>query len=82
MNMSDSFEIVDTTPQVFAQATDLAVSQHLNIWDAVIVCAAASAGCRLLLSEDMQDGFTWSGVTIVDPFAKVRHPLLASLLAE
>jgi hypothetical protein len=28
----------------------------------------------------MQDGFIWKGVTVVNPFGKVRHSLLATLL--
>jgi len=32
--------------------------------DTVILAGAAQAGCRLLLSEDVQDGFTWRGVTV------------------
>jgi predicted nucleic acid-binding protein len=82
LGTSDSFELAETTAEVLVQAMDLAVSHHLSIWDAIILCAAASAGCRVLLSEDMQDGFTWSGVTVVNPFAAERHPLLRSLLAE
>ncbi|WP_205963481.1 PIN domain-containing protein [Roseicella aquatilis] len=31
--------------------------------------SAAEAECRLLLSEDIQDGFTWRGVTVRNPFA-------------
>jgi predicted nucleic acid-binding protein len=46
-----------------------------------MLAAAADAGCRLLLSEDLQEGFTWRGVTVVNPFADTRHPLLAALLA-
>jgi len=76
------FEVVATTPDIFADAVDLAVDHQLNIWDAVIVCAASSAGCRVLLSEDMHEGFTWLGVTVVNPFAERRHPMLASLLAD
>jgi hypothetical protein len=34
----------------------------------------------LLLSEDLQDGFTWGGVTVANPFAARRHALLESLL--
>ena len=60
---------------------DLAVHHVLSIWDAVILSAAAAAGCRLLLSEDLQDGFTWNGVTVVNPFPGRRHPLLAALQA-
>jgi predicted nucleic acid-binding protein len=61
-------------------AADLAVNHQLGIWDAVILCAAAEAGCRLLLSEDMQDGFIWQGVTVTNPFAASRHPLLEAML--
>jgi predicted nucleic acid-binding protein len=82
LNMVDSFDLAATTPEILVQALELSVDQHLTIWDAIILCAASSAGCRLLLSEDMQDGFTWAGVTVVNPFAGKRHPLLTSLLAQ
>ena len=52
-----------------------------RIWDAVILSAAAAAECRVLLSEDMQHGFTWSGVTVVNPFAEPPHPLLEDLIS-
>lgn len=71
--------LADTSSEVMLAAADLAVNQF-SIWDAVIVCAAAEADCRLLLSEDMQDGFIWKGVTIVNPFARPLHPLLEALL--
>ena len=31
------------------------------------------AGCRLLLSEDLHEGFTWAGVTVVNPFSSPRQ---------
>ena len=37
---------------------------------------AAENRCRLLLSEDLQHGFTWRGVTVINPFEHVAHPLL------
>lgn len=46
----------------------------------MIVAVAAEAGCRLLISEDLQDGFTWAGLTIVNPFAQPVHPLLQAAL--
>jgi predicted nucleic acid-binding protein len=46
-----------------------------------VLAAAAEAGCRLLLSEDLQDGFTWQGVTVTNPFAPTLHPILVGLLA-
>jgi len=76
----DTYPQIETSTSVFLSAMDVAVDHKIGIWDAVMLAAAAEAGCRLLLSEDMQDGFTWSGVTVADPFASVRHPLLESLL--
>ena len=42
---------------------------------------SAESGCRLLLSEDFQDGFTRGGVTVTNPFSPSRHALLEALLA-
>jgi hypothetical protein len=33
-----------------------------------------------MIVEDLQDGFTWGGVTVANPFASPRHPLLDALL--
>src|SRR5690349_7733731 len=54
----DAFTVIETSPEVMLGATDLAAHHQLGIWDSVILCAAAAAGCRLLLSEDLQSGFT------------------------
>jgi predicted nucleic acid-binding protein len=63
-------------------AADLATDHQLGIWDAVILAATSKGGCRLLLSEDLHEGFTWAGVTVVNPFSSARHVLLNSLLGE
>jgi predicted nucleic acid-binding protein len=76
----DTFAVVETSPEIMLTAADLATDHHFSIWDAVILSAASRAGCRLLLSEDLQDGFTWAGVTVVNPFASPRNPLLEELL--
>jgi predicted nucleic acid-binding protein len=60
-------------------ATDLASDHGLTIWDSVVLATSAEAECRLLLSEDLQEGFTWRGVTVTNPFAPTLHSLLASL---
>ena len=78
----DAYALSDTSASVMVNAMDLAADHRLRIWDAVILSATAEAGCRLLLSEDLQDGFTWRGVTATNPFAPVRHPLLEVLLAQ
>ncbi len=77
-----AFSLFETSPTTMLAAADLAVTHQLGIWDAVILCATAEAGCQLLLSEDMQDGFICQGVTITNPFRRSKHPLLQALLAE
>ena len=72
--------VAPTTDVTLSVALDLAAEHRLQIFDAIILAASAEAGCRMLLSEDMQDGFVWHGVTVVSPFAAVPHPLLADLL--
>lgn len=63
-------------------AADLAADHQLSTWDAVVLSTASEAGCRLLLSEDLQDGFTLGGVTVTNPFASKRHPVLEALLVS
>ncbi len=79
-SLVSSFPLIDTTPTVLLQATELSQRHRLPIWDAIIVSAAAEAGCRLLLSEDMHEGFAWGGVTVTNPFASERHALFEELL--
>lgn len=71
--------LADTSAEVLLAAADLAQSK-ISFWDAVILSAAAESGCRMLLSEDMQDGFVWKGVTVVNPFRKPQSPMLAAIL--
>jgi predicted nucleic acid-binding protein len=40
----------------------------ISFWDALIVAAAKIAGCRYLLTEDLQRGQDLDGVMVVDPF--------------
>ncbi len=78
----DTFILAATTDAIMAAALDLSASHDLQIWDAVILAAAAEAGCDLLLSEDLQDGVRWRGVTVVNPFAAPMSPLLDAFLAQ
>lgn len=75
-----NFEVVPTTLATLSDAVQLASRHHLQHWDSVILSAAAGSSCNVLLSEDVQDGFVWRGLTVINPFADTVHPLLASLL--
>jgi predicted nucleic acid-binding protein len=80
LSWRDAYTVVETSPAVIVNATDLASDHGLSIWDSVVLAASADAECRLLLSEDLQEGFTLRGVTVTDPFAPTLHPILAAQL--
>jgi predicted nucleic acid-binding protein len=82
LSWKDAFPVIETSAEVLLGAADLATDHRLKIWDAVVLSAAAEAGCRLLLSEDLQEGFTWRGVTVTNPFSTPKHELLAALLGK
>lgn len=81
VKVTEHFETVASTHDRLLTAIDLATEHKLQLWDALIVTAAADAGCSVLLSEDMQDGLTASGLTVANPFAATPHPRLAALLS-
>ncbi|OYW24120.1 MAG: hypothetical protein B7Y98_12480 [Sphingomonas sp. 32-62-10] len=75
-----TYQIAYSDAASFTGALDLATDYKLQFWDSLILSTAANAGCALLLSEDMQNGFTFRGVTIANPFFDPVHPALARLL--
>jgi predicted nucleic acid-binding protein len=80
LQWGDTFPLIESSSDVLLRAMDLAADHQLFTWDAMIIASAAAANCRLLLSEDLQDGFTWGGVTVTNPFAVAPHPLLHKAL--
>lgn len=58
------------TPATSRVALGLARDHTLAFYDALIIASAIEAGCDTLLTEDMQDGRTIGGLTIVNPFSK------------
>jgi predicted nucleic acid-binding protein len=53
-------------------AIDLHRLHQFSIWDALVIRAALNGGCRILYSEDLQDGRRIGGLEIVNPFKGVR----------
>jgi predicted nucleic acid-binding protein len=49
-------------------AIDLHRLHGFSFWDALILRSAQQSGCRVLLSEDFQDGREIDGIQIVNPF--------------
>lgn len=49
-------------------AAELAARDGIHHYDAMIVQAALSSGCDVLLTEDLQHGRDFGGVVVTDPF--------------
>lgn len=71
-----------STPAVLAEALEIVERHKLQFWDSMILAASLEAGCSLLLSEDMQHGFTVRGLTIVNPLLDTPHKVLAPFLED
>ncbi len=62
---------VDVTAAELSAAFRIEDAAKIGFWDALIVAAAAKAGARKLLSEDLNAGQTIAGVLIENPFGKI-----------
>jgi predicted nucleic acid-binding protein len=74
---NDAWDIVQSLLQWNPQVIDIDVltrsreieqRYRLTWWDSLILGAAQAQNCPLLLSEDLQDGAVYGGVTVRNPF--------------
>ncbi len=62
------FETVQVSPALIQEAVDCSILNQLSFWDALILAAAAAAGCGVVLSEDLKPGQEILGVKVQNPF--------------
>lgn len=62
------FRIQENTVAVLHSALAIKERYQTSYWDAAILAAAKAAGCRQLLSEDLNHGQDYGGVIVVNPF--------------
>lgn len=62
--------VVTTDVEMVRQAIDTSRRFRIAVWDAMIIEAARSAGCDSVLSEDLQPGQDFDGISIENPFAR------------
>ncbi len=60
---------VQPSPALYARALALQERHTFSFYDSLIVAAALEAGCRRLLTEDLQHDQQIDGLTIQNPFA-------------
>ena len=62
------FPTQDMTPSLMQAALATKARFRISYWDAAIVEAARVLGCRVVLSEDLNDGQDFDGVRVENPF--------------
>jgi predicted nucleic acid-binding protein len=62
------FDIVQVSQTLIHEAIDCSILNQLSFWDSLIIASAASAGCVVILSEDLNSSQTVLGLKIRNPF--------------
>jgi predicted nucleic acid-binding protein len=75
-----AFPVRYAEERALADAVAAVLRHRLAFWDGLLWATVRRAGCRLLLSEDFQDGWSLGGVTVVNPFAPANAALLDAAL--
>ena len=65
--------VVSIDADLVAAAISGSRAWQLSYWDALIVAAAAAAGCTRLLTEDLANGATYGGVRVENPFVELHR---------
>ncbi len=63
-----AWEPRETDRDLLVRAREIEHRFTLSWWDSLIVAAAQSQGCPILLSEDFQAGMRFDETTVVNPF--------------
>ena len=62
------YPVQETTLALVESALHTTERFQISYWDAAIIEAARTLGCREVLSEDLSDGQDYGGVRVVNPF--------------
>jgi len=76
LNSLAAFPVWPVTRELVLEAIDAKQRFQVSYWDAAILVAAKQLGCRVVYSEDLNDGQQYDGVQVINPFA-IGNPLLA-----
>jgi predicted nucleic acid-binding protein len=70
VELLSEFDVAAPDVNDILAAIDLHRLHSISFWDALIVRSAKQSGCRVLLSEDMQEQREVDGVRIINPFVR------------
>lgn len=77
-----AFPVIAADGSALDEAMWAVEAHNLSFWDAMLWATAKAGGCRVLLSEDLQNGRKLGGVNIVNPFDPENERLLDVILPD
>ena len=77
---ADIFDVATADARALERAMEATRDHGLGFWDALLWATAQQAGCRLLVSEDFQDGRSLGGVLFLNPFDPDNAAILDAAL--
>jgi predicted nucleic acid-binding protein len=67
------FHVVQVDIELISRAVSFSQAHQVSFWDALVIQTALQAGCRRLLSEDLQDGRVIDHLEIINPFRDLKQ---------
>ena len=62
------FRVVELSAALVLRGLEIKAQFGLSYWDSLIIAAAERASCKVIFSEDLNDGQTYGSVLVMNPF--------------
>jgi len=63
--------VIDFSIDILLNASEIREKHSISFWDSLIIACSIAANCKILYSEDMQDGWEVEGLSIINPFKQL-----------
>eukprot|EP01037_Dinobryon_pediforme_P019937 gene19937-20447_t len=79
---SKTYGLIGMDAHGLTDALKLVDVHGFQIFDALILEQCARAGCEIMLTEDLHNGFRWKACTIINPLDAKSKPILTEALEK
>lgn len=65
----NKYTVIELSQDILMAASRIRANQKFSFWDSIVAASAIDCEADYLISEDMQDGFSFNNkLTIINPF--------------
>jgi len=68
LDLLKNLEIVEPNYSAVCRAVELRKLYGISFWDSLIIVSAENARCSQIISEDLNSGQFYAGITVTNPF--------------